>query len=190
MSNGFRLIFWGLLFILLDIRIELFDLLPDIVGYIFIMNGTKYLSENEEIFSKAQPLAISLIFLSIPSLIGYFDLNIGENSTVLWPMVYQLVITLVHLFMMYYIFEGTYQFATSKGEHDWANTARKVWSYYAIIQFFTLVLHSFMLNVDSNFMQAILIFSIIITLIIEIVVIIFMKRSRGHCENLDFQKVQ
>lgn len=183
MSNGYRSLFWGLLFILLDIRIEVLDLLPDFIGYIFIANGLSQLSSNEGMFRKAQPFAILLIFLALPNTIGIADTSIGENVVDLGVMLYQFVITIVHLFMMYYIFDATYRYAIHLEDVEWANSAKSIWKNYSVIHLIILMINAFLLNFDI--LQPILIVMVIIALIIEVVVLVFMKRSRGYCEEVE-----
>jgi hypothetical protein len=63
-------IFWGLLFIVLDIRINTIDLiLPDFIGYILIFTGLTLLAPEHGSFRKARVFAVVMFFVSIPSLI-------------------------------------------------------------------------------------------------------------------------
>lgn len=67
--EAFIKIFWGLLFVVLDIRISSIDILPDFIGYILIVKGLTLLAPEHRGFRKARVLAIIMIFVSIPSLI-------------------------------------------------------------------------------------------------------------------------
>jgi hypothetical protein len=68
--EGFNNIFWGLLFVVLDIRINAIDLiLPDFMGYILIFKGLTLLAPEHRGFRKARVLAVIMFFVSIPSLI-------------------------------------------------------------------------------------------------------------------------
>lgn len=70
MKVGFNLIFWGLLFVVLDIRISSVDLfLPDFVGYILIVSGLSRLAPYHQWFRTARILAIVLIFVSLTTLV-------------------------------------------------------------------------------------------------------------------------
>ena len=67
---GFIRIFWGLLFVVLDIRINSIDLiLPDFIGYILIVRGLSLLAPEHQWFQRARLFAIIMVFVSIPSLI-------------------------------------------------------------------------------------------------------------------------
>ena len=66
MKVGFNRIFWGLLFVVLDIRIIAIDLfLPDFVGYILIASGLGLLAPHDKWFRRARVMAIIMIFLSL-----------------------------------------------------------------------------------------------------------------------------
>jgi hypothetical protein len=70
MNVGFTRIFWGLLFVVLDIRISSVDLvLPDFVGYILIASGLTSLAPHHQWFRTARILAIVLIFVSLTTLV-------------------------------------------------------------------------------------------------------------------------
>jgi len=79
--EAFIRIFWGLLFVALDIRISSIDLiLPDFIGYILIVKGLNSLAPEHRGFRRARVFAVIMIFLSIPSLI---EMRIDSNSTFL-----------------------------------------------------------------------------------------------------------
>src|SRR6185503_7701799 len=70
MNVGFMRIFWGLLFVALDIRFSPVDfLLPDFIGYILIVSGLGLLVQHHQWFRIARVLAIILIFVSLTSLV-------------------------------------------------------------------------------------------------------------------------
>ena len=70
MKSGFIRIFWGLLFVFLDIRINSIDLfLPDFVGYILIASGLGLLASRDRSFRTARVMAIIMIFFSLTDLV-------------------------------------------------------------------------------------------------------------------------
>ncbi len=180
MSNGYRLIFWGLLFILIDLRLGPLDILPDFIGYIFILNGIKSLSARETLFEKARPLAMLLIVLAFPNFMGAWEINLTEGPIAVFPMVYQFVLSILHLLLIYFIFDATYRYAKENRDEFWAKAARVRWNYYAVIHLIYLALNSFMFNVSFNVFQAVYILIMITILIIEIVIIVFMKKSEAR----------
>lgn len=70
MKVGFKRIFWGLLFVFLDLRINSLDLfLPDFVGYILIVSGLGLLAPHDKWFRRARVMAIIMIFFSLTDLV-------------------------------------------------------------------------------------------------------------------------
>ncbi|HEX5875550.1 MAG TPA: hypothetical protein VFY60_12955 [Pyrinomonadaceae bacterium] len=70
MKVGFNRIFWGLLFVVLDIRINSIDLfLPDFVGYILIASGLGLLAPHDKWFRSARVIAIIMIAFSLTDLV-------------------------------------------------------------------------------------------------------------------------
>lgn len=69
--EGFNGIFWGLLFIVLDIRIDAFDfILPDFIGYLLIFNGLRPLAAEHRGFRRAGVLAAVMVFISLPGFVA------------------------------------------------------------------------------------------------------------------------
>lgn len=62
-------IFWGLLFIFFDFAINInnmsLGLLPDFIGYLLLLSGTKELITESEYFSKLRPALMGLLVFSI-----------------------------------------------------------------------------------------------------------------------------
>jgi hypothetical protein len=68
--SAFLRIFWGLLFVALDIRLSSIDfLLPDFIGYILIVSGLNLLTSEHQWFRRARLFAIIMIFVSLTSFI-------------------------------------------------------------------------------------------------------------------------
>jgi hypothetical protein len=65
MKAGFNRIFWGLLLVVIDVRINSIDLLPDFVGYILIVIGLGLLAPHHKWFRWARVIAIIMICLSL-----------------------------------------------------------------------------------------------------------------------------
>ena len=83
--NGFMKIFWGLLFILLDIRIGGIDfILPDFVGYILIASGLGILSPIHPRFAKARTFALIMIFLSLADIVELKQVISQHGNVTFW----------------------------------------------------------------------------------------------------------
>jgi hypothetical protein len=72
--EAFVKILWGLLFVVLDIRLESIDLiLPDFIGYLLIYQGLGVLAPEHGGFRRARVIAAVMFFASIPN---FFEVEI------------------------------------------------------------------------------------------------------------------
>lgn len=65
MTSRFRLVFWGLLFAFLALRINNFDILPDVIGYILLAMGCGELARVSYRFTVSQCFCLVLAVLSV-----------------------------------------------------------------------------------------------------------------------------
>lgn len=63
--SGLKLTFWGLLFTVINIRIQGFDIVPDVIGYLLVIAGLGKIQAYEEMFSTAKKFAYLLVLLSL-----------------------------------------------------------------------------------------------------------------------------
>ena len=67
-QKAFRNFYFGFLFVMIDFRLNGFDILPDIIGYIFFVVGLSSLLNINEHFSKARIYHIIMLVLSFFSI--------------------------------------------------------------------------------------------------------------------------
>ena len=167
-QDGFNKLYWGFLFIMIDFKLQGFDVLPDIVGYILFAIGFGILASNSEYFSKARSLNIPMIIISILSIyekpaqgggvqfgtLGVFGILIGITSIVL------------NLLIIYNLFMGIKDIANQRGQVDLGTEAGVRWNQYLILQIagiFAFVL-IFIPPVAFIYVIALLIAAIILTI--------------------------
>lgn len=63
--SGLRIAFWGLLFTAINIRIQGFDLVPDVIGYIMVVVGLGKIETYEGKFTSAKKMARVLVAISL-----------------------------------------------------------------------------------------------------------------------------
>ena len=74
MFTRFGQIFWGLLLVILDLRFNGFDVLPDFIGYILVAIGCGGIVGLSRRFSTAQTLSWILAVLSLVGIVIPNDL--------------------------------------------------------------------------------------------------------------------
>ncbi len=67
--SGLKLVFWGMLFTAINIRIQGFDLFPDVIGYIMVIVGLGRIEKYEAKFSSAKKMAYVLTVLSLINIV-------------------------------------------------------------------------------------------------------------------------
>jgi hypothetical protein len=148
--RGFRFLFWGFIFVFVDFRIQGFDILPDIIGYVFFAVGLgllekENLSEKENRgFAVAKVLSYPLIFLSLFSIFQFqAPLNGGfhVNAMVpgLWSVLDSLLFTVLDLLMVFHICKGIRAMANHAGFVDLADKAHRRWIQYLCLDIFKFV---------------------------------------------------
>ncbi|EDL62992.1 hypothetical protein [Bacillus sp. SG-1] len=79
MEKAIKLLVWGLLFLLIDIRINTFDIFHDAIGYIFLFRGMKSLPHSKWV-TYAKTSVIILAVLSLIEIIGFGNININDTN--------------------------------------------------------------------------------------------------------------
>lgn len=71
--SGLKLAFWGLMFTAINIKIQGFDIVPDVVGYIMVIIGLSKIRVYDDHFSSAQKPAYILAALALINIIQVQD---------------------------------------------------------------------------------------------------------------------
>jgi len=175
--NAFNKLYWGFLFIMVDFKLQGFDIFPDMIGYLFFAAGFSMLVLNSEYFKKAGRFNIGMILLSIFSIyeppaqgggiqlgpLGLFGILIGILSMVL------------SLLVVYNLFMGIKEMSTVSGRADIYEESDTKWRQFLALQL--AVLLSFVLI----FIPPLAIIFIIVLLIISIILTIHIMRFMKIC---------
>jgi hypothetical protein len=108
MSSCFGKVFWGLLLVVLNLKIEGIDLLPDFIGYILVAVGCRGLENASPCFSKACLLSGVLAVLS---LIGFILVDGAAIA-------YGIVVLVVDSAMMWFLLGGVMELAEARVRMD------------------------------------------------------------------------
>lgn len=68
--SNLTLIFWGILVVVVDVKLGWFDVLVDPAGYFLIFHALRPLGAIEEKFGKARQFALGALLASIPAMFG------------------------------------------------------------------------------------------------------------------------
>ncbi|SCZ08419.1 hypothetical protein [Alkaliphilus peptidifermentans] len=143
----FNRLFWGFLFILFDFRLQGFNVLPDIVGYIIIFSTLARLIEDSPHFERARKYAFPLIFLSILDIYeaptNGININLGGSSLI---VVISIIGAIINLMMVYNVLKGIGEMADGIKDYELMIMTEKRWRYYLFGQVAILsIVHLFLL---------------------------------------------
>lgn len=124
--TGYRLLFWGSLLLLVDIKIMRFDLFGDIIGYILISVGLHRLSAQHVEYQKATPWSWLLVVLSVFTLgdtyVNQTAAQPGSPLSLFSLMLSQGII-IVHTVLIYRICTAIHLLAIEKYEYGLSDAA-------------------------------------------------------------------
>jgi|LSQX01.3.fsa_nt_gb hypothetical protein len=141
-QKGFIRLYWGFLFIMLDFTIQGFDILPDIVGYIFFASGFKALASKSEHFQKASKVNIPMIILSIFSIydkpVQNSEININFSDLGMWGILIGIISLILDLLIVYHLFMGIKEISTDVHRDIYEEAGRR-WSQYLMLNIAVLL---------------------------------------------------
>jgi hypothetical protein len=151
--SPFGKLFWGFLIVLIDIRINGFDLLVDLAGFILIVIGLGELASRNPMFGRARPYAIVLLVLSALDL---FTRTSGGSGLQLFGSVgvafaYLIALSIVNLLLIYFICKGIGEMARAAGAVDLADLSVTRWQFFLFTYVVTTILILIVATSDSSF---------------------------------------
>jgi hypothetical protein len=120
-ERGFRRIFWGLLLVVIDFRLNGFDILPDFIGFALIAAGAGLLVPLNPRFQTAKIMALILIVLSLVSLVELGN-DGGPGFNPGW-FFFGLIVTVLDVIMVWQLCGGIIDLARERGLDDLATRA-------------------------------------------------------------------
>lgn len=175
-NGGFKKLFWGVFFIMLSFRIQGFDILPDVLGYIFLASGFSALSSSSDYFRSAAKFNIPMIFLSLLSIYQGTaqngQVNFGPFGLLGIPIA--IASFILNLLVFYNMFIGIQDMANKQELYPLAQEAEKRWNQYKWLQIAMIL--SFILFFIPPLAFIYLIVLVILAIILAIVILGFLKR--------------
>lgn len=175
-SSGYIKLFWGMIFIIFDFRLGNINILPDFVGYVFILLGLCNLSSQCEFYNKAKVPAVILMVQTLFN-IPYDLVNATYADEKLGVLRILLIVFngVVNLYLMYNIFNGIYETSKRNNLENLMDKTSALAKFYYIATLIYVFYIPFLLNISQN-ENFFMIVIIIIKSIAEILAaVMFMK---------------
>ena len=172
-----RNIFIGFFLIFLDLNLtfdtSVLGLLPDFVGYLFLLRGLKELEARSTRFVQIRPFVIGMVIYS--AVIYVLDL-LGISVQLDWlGLLIGIVGTVVSLYISYVIIQGVREMETGYGVDLNGQQLESLWKIMAIVQMLVYV---------GAFLPILLMLFAIVGVVLSILFLIAWNHARKRYEAL------
>jgi hypothetical protein len=175
-ESGINKLYLGFIFIMLSFRIQGFDILPDVVGYLFFASAFSILTPNSTYFSIAAKYNIPMIILSIFSIyqspVQGAGIHLGPLGMFSIPLI--IISVVLNLLVAYNLFMGIKEMAEKREQFDLARESDERWNQYKMLQI--AIIFSFVLIFIPPLALIYIIVLFIITIILTIAILSFLKK--------------
>ncbi|MCJ8010718.1 hypothetical protein MUG84_03035 [Paenibacillus sp. KQZ6P-2] len=171
---GFLHLFWGFLF-LIDIRINGFDILPDVIGYVLFFLGMAKLESRSEHFHRGRNMSAVMIVLSLVSLV----IQGASPQSWLFYFLFNTLIYILELYIVFHICYGISDMAGRRGLHEFQNKAIQRWRW-----FFGLSIALLIVLLIAPLVPLLTIFMGIVLIIASLVIFVLMMLLMREAEHM------
>ncbi|WP_010676648.1 hypothetical protein [Bacillus timonensis] len=182
---NFKRIFWGYLFILLEIQLFVVDILPEPLGYYLIFSGIATVPIENRTGNKLKKLLIGLIIISIPTVFIQQNGNLNDLGTVagIYPWgIYTSILEIFKLIVAFFIFQLIIEAVTAHGDEFLLRKSSQTFKIYMTVMLLITLSHSFAMNLSTDVIAGYLFFTIPIGLIMEIMFLVFLWKLHKYDE--------
>ncbi|QJC52463.1 hypothetical protein HGI30_13440 [Paenibacillus albicereus] len=147
-----RRIGWGLVLVLLDVRIAGIDWLPDFIGYMMAASGSMRLGSEFAALRRAGRLAGLLAAVSLPGILMPYTVGLTEGISQL-PISVQLygqLLMALHAALIVLLCTGLRQAAAAAKARDIQQEAVGRRTFYAVLAFALLLFYPFQFNLEET----------------------------------------
>lgn len=154
MNKAYLRVSWGLVLVLIDFRIQYFDIFPDILGYLFINIGLAGIRVPLRHFTIARVAAGILMLGALTQFFGVSESIMLMNSNFETPgiplLLQSSIFILVELVMLYGICQGIR--ACARAQRNWklAKSSDNCWRMNFVTGLMMLLLLPYQLNTQTN----------------------------------------
>lgn len=146
--------FEGAIFIAIDINYGVFDIIPDFIGYIIMLNGLTMLYKETSIkkFGIANYFGILLLTESIVNI--FFPINISHQNISNVLIISMVISKLIFLFFVYYIYSDSIELLEQHNEYELKGTIETARTIYAFTFIVITLVQIFSPNIDINIINS------------------------------------
>lgn len=183
LRRHFSFAFWGFIFVIVNINIGPFDILPNFLGYIFIASGLSGLAQVNSLFNRGVLPSMLLVLVSFFSI--FYPINLAKgniNPFNLWVLGYGTIFLILNLFIIYPICKGIYLEAEKVSKEELIRSAKFRWNLMLVLTLVSLFTTPFTLNFGNAFKMYSGAISIILAITTFSIILLVRKAGIELCE--------
>lgn len=189
MARAFQKMFWGYLFIILEIHIIFIDILAEPVGYYLILSGVSALANEFPIGKKARFLSLALLVISIPTVIMQGEFNqalFGQPSLITnWGWVtYFSVLNLLNIILIFYLCKLLVEVANQHKKFDLGKSASNTLIAYVIIMLCVELYSSFSINLPQSISAGTIFIVVLASLLMHLFVLLLLHQFKRRFQEV------
>lgn len=180
MASAFRKMFWGYLFIFLEIHIFI-DLLADPIGYGMIYSGISMLAKESLSAKKPKILAQALIWYSLPTVFIQGEISqqaLGLPVAFTGWTVYFSSLHLLNIILVFYLCKLLIEYSKQQSQNELSKSTANTLKAYMIVMLFAELYFSFAINLHETDAVYIIFPVILTSLVMHIVFLSHLHRYR------------
>lgn len=182
-SSAFSKFYYGFIFILLDFKVQGFDIFPDIIGYILFAFSFSALVSQSEYFRKASYVNIPMIFLSAlyiyePQSPAQPGINFSFGPFGILGIPIAIASIVLSIMVVYYLFQGIIEMARVRGAFNIVDEAEHRWRQFLYLQVAAILVFALIFVPFLIFFYFIGL--IIASIALVIVILNFMRKCKEY----------
>lgn len=181
MSKGFKKIFWGLIFLLIDFNLGPVSIFPDFIGFFLIFIGCSNLASEDISFEKASKVASLWSFLVLANGIRGVLYPFTNESLTMYSFLaigIDLFLGIGRLYIVYHICRGIYNMAKNRELNYTMDHCRYRWNFLLVTFILIQCMQPFVYNIYSEIINAVLAILAVIQFIAYILIITLVNAAK------------
>ncbi|WMJ85546.1 hypothetical protein [Anaerocolumna sp. MB42-C2] len=178
MSQGYKTIFWGIIFISFHINLGSFQILPGFIGWAMVASGISQLRTvyNSGRFKKASVIALIAVLHSIIGLLITFRYPYADNSSP-FMMSWMILISILEIVIEYLIIHGSVEYLYHGDDIETADNIVKLFRVYLIIYFVNTILICIAFTLYNN---SLTVFAALIGIVLRVWFLALTSRLKNY----------
>lgn len=177
MKINFKQMFWGFVFILLEIHLIYIDILPEPIGYYLIFASLVGVPSESRTGNLLKKLLIMLVLISIPTVFIQQNVNGNELGSFvgisIWDT-YTFFLEILKLVIVFLVVQLIMTVVSTLGDEFLISRSSQTFKIYMTVMLFITLFNTFAMNLSRDIITGFLFFTIPLGLIMEIMFLVLL----------------